>query len=546
MTGMAIGCGGGGGGSQSAAANPSGQVQLTVTPTKTTIAPLAPVNVTATVSGTTETAVTWTVDGVTGGDASVGAISGSGNTITYTAPALPGTHTVAAISTADSAVTDAVVLTVQQGGASGASSLLTLNPANPTAVGSGGQLTFSATGTGSTGDTVTWSVDGISGGNASVGTISAAGVYTCPTVSTPTIHTIAVVSVANPDASASVRILTTAGNTIHNAKTGYGATGNGSTDDTAAINNALAAAAGNICYLPAGTYMINSSANDGGTCAFQPPANTCLYLAAGAILKTITQTQDTNYRVVLLSNNNTSVVGGEIVGDRAARNWTDNAWHAGDGVNIANNSGSVVLGTYIHDNNQDGIYIFRGSVSPTNFTISDVVSDHNRRQALSITEGNTGTFQYSTFSNTNGYTDAGSGVDLEPAVASVTGITINQCSMINNYSTGISGGSSGGACSTVTVKNCTITGNGNAGGIYVNDGADHWTFTSNTLSGNGRDGIRLSSVSYMTVNNNTCNSNAGFGMYFSACDSGTSSYHGNTTSGNAFGTFTDDGTVTAD
>jgi hypothetical protein len=50
----------------------------------------------------------------------------------------------------------------------------------------------------------------------------------------------------------------------------------------------------------------------------------------------------------------------------------------------------------------------------------------------------------------------------------------------------------------------------------------------------------------MTVNNNTCNSNAGFGMYFSACDSGTSSYHGNTTSGNKLGTVTDDGTATAD
>jgi hypothetical protein len=518
------------------ALNPSGTSTLVASKT---------LPITATVTGSTNTAVTWTVDGITGGNATVGTLTGSGAAMTYTAPSAAGSHTVTATSVANTADSASTVLAVTAA-SSGATTAIVLTPSVPTVVGSKGSLTFSASMTGSTGDTANWSVDGVAGGNATVGTISAAGVYACPTVSTPTVHTITATSAASPGVSASVRIMTTIGNTTYNAKTGYGATGNGSTDDTAAINKALAAAAGNICYLPAGTYMVNSSANDNGTCAFQPAANTCLYLATGAILKTITQTQDSNYRVVLLSNNNTSVVGGEIAGDRAARNWTDNAWHAGDGVNIANNSGSVVLGTYIHDNNQDGIYIFRGSVSPTNFTISDVVSDHNRRQALSITEGNTGTFQYSTFSNTNGYTDAGSGVDLEPAVASVTGITINQCSMINNYSTGISGGSSGQTCSTVTVKNCTITGNGNAGGIYVNDGADHWTFTNNTLSSNGRDGIRLSSVSCMTVNNNTCNSNAGFGMYFSACDSGTSSYHGNTTSGNKLGTVTDDGTATAD
>ena len=251
-------------------------------------------------------------------------------------------------------------------------------------------------------------------------------------------------------------------------------------------------------------------------------------------------------RIILLSNNNTTVVGGEIVGDRASRLPTNpDGYYDGDGINIANNSGSIVFGTYLHDHCDDGIYIFRGSVNPTNFTISDVVSDHNRRQALSITEGNNGTFQFSTFSNTNGYTSAGSGVDLEPASNSVTGITINQCSMINNYSTGISGGATGQTCSGITVTNCTITGNGNAGGIYVNDGAASWTISNNTVSSNGRDGIRLSGVSAMTVNNNTCNSNTGYGMLFTSCGSG-STYHGNTESSNAAGTVSNDGTMVAD
>jgi hypothetical protein len=40
--------------------------------------------------------------------------------------------------------------------------------------------TFTATVTGSSNTNVTWSVNGIAGGNATLGTISAAGLYTAP------------------------------------------------------------------------------------------------------------------------------------------------------------------------------------------------------------------------------------------------------------------------------------------------------------------------------------------------------------------------------
>jgi len=56
----------------------------------------------ATVTGTSNTAVTWQVDGVTGGNSTVGTIDASGN---YTGPAVvptPATVTVEAISQADS------------------------------------------------------------------------------------------------------------------------------------------------------------------------------------------------------------------------------------------------------------------------------------------------------------------------------------------------------------------------------------------------------------------------------------------------------------
>src|SRR5439155_16038186 len=53
---------------------------------------------TATVRNTSNTAVTWQVNGVTGGNATVGTISSSG---LYTAPASPATVTVTAVSQAD-------------------------------------------------------------------------------------------------------------------------------------------------------------------------------------------------------------------------------------------------------------------------------------------------------------------------------------------------------------------------------------------------------------------------------------------------------------
>jgi len=63
----------------------------------------------ATVTGTTQTGVTWSVDGVAGGNSTVGTITTGG---LYTAPAGPGTHTVAATSVADTSKSAAASVAV--------------------------------------------------------------------------------------------------------------------------------------------------------------------------------------------------------------------------------------------------------------------------------------------------------------------------------------------------------------------------------------------------------------------------------------------------
>src|SRR5207248_705930 len=74
------------------------QVTVSVSPASANIAPGATQQFTATVQGTTNTAVTWSVDSVQGGSSTAGTISTNG---LYTAPSASGTHTVTATSQAD-------------------------------------------------------------------------------------------------------------------------------------------------------------------------------------------------------------------------------------------------------------------------------------------------------------------------------------------------------------------------------------------------------------------------------------------------------------
>ena len=159
-------------------------------------------SVTATVTGATTTGVTWSVDSVVGGNATVGTLTGSGNTVTYTAPVAAGTHTLQATSLQDTSKTASLVLTVQ------ASSVVSvaLSPAGSLAVLVGGTATLTATVTGTTNTAVTWTVDGITGGTTTVGTLVGSGntaVYAAP--ATAGAHTLVATSVQDPTRSASVR-----------------------------------------------------------------------------------------------------------------------------------------------------------------------------------------------------------------------------------------------------------------------------------------------------------------------------------------------------
>lgn len=201
-------CGGGGSssGSSSSTPAPSRSVMVSVSPMSANVLLGTTQQFTATVSGSTNTAVTWSVDSIAGGDSSVGTINSAG---LYTAPAdlpSPASVTVTAASQASSAASATSMVSV-------ASDIQVAAQASVSSVDTTGavHLTAAVTSSGHPNNAVTWSVDGVTNGNATVGTITSTGAdtatYTAPgSVPKPSSVTIQATSVADTARSGSTSV----------------------------------------------------------------------------------------------------------------------------------------------------------------------------------------------------------------------------------------------------------------------------------------------------------------------------------------------------
>jgi parallel beta-helix repeat protein len=189
----------------------------------------------------------------------------------------------------------------------------------------------------------------------------------------------------------------------------------------------------------------------------------------------------------------------------------------------------------------------------TNIIIDGVISDNSRRQGMSIVGAKGVNVRSSTFSNTNGMSDASSGLDTEPNAPYVTqDITITDCTFSGNSSYGYlnTGGTqikligctsknnilSGYRLNTghVTISSCKSLNNQEHGvylnlttdnllignecygntqhGIYVLNGVDDNTIEGNYCNSNGSDGINFYSGKGSTIIGNTCKGNTGYGL----------------------------------
>lgn len=176
-------------------------VTVAVNPTTATVNTSATRQFTATVGGSSNTTVTWSVSGTVGGDATVGTISATG---LYTAPAaVPAVAvTVLATSAADPTKSAQATVTVQPP----PPPVVAVTP-NSASMNIGTTQQFSATVTGTANTSVTWSVNNVAGGNSTVGTISASGLYAAPlSLPTPASVTVRATSVANVNSSATATV----------------------------------------------------------------------------------------------------------------------------------------------------------------------------------------------------------------------------------------------------------------------------------------------------------------------------------------------------
>lgn len=157
---------------------------VTLTPAGATLAPGTSLAYYAAVSGTASQTLSWYVDGIPGGSASVGllTVNGTAAHMLYTAPATAGTHTLTTVATNSAGATSSGSTTVTIQAVNLAT--VTLSPANAT-VASGGTVAYYAAVTGSASQTLAWYVDGVLNGSPTVGTLTLNGnaahmLYTAP------------------------------------------------------------------------------------------------------------------------------------------------------------------------------------------------------------------------------------------------------------------------------------------------------------------------------------------------------------------------------
>lgn len=179
------------------------RITVMVSPSASTVPLTLTQQFAAAVTNATDTTVTWQVNGVTGGNATVGTISSNG---LYTAPNAvpsPNTVTVTAVSNASSSATGTASVILISNLA------VTLTPTVVT-MGTNETLTFTASLTNTTSTMVDWFVNTTQGGSSTLGTVpmtstgatpaSIQAVYTAP-ATVPTGGTVTLEAKAHVDAS---------------------------------------------------------------------------------------------------------------------------------------------------------------------------------------------------------------------------------------------------------------------------------------------------------------------------------------------------------
>lgn len=275
----------------------------------------------------------------------------------------------------------------------------------------------------------------------------------------------------------------------------YGAVGDGTTDDTAAINAAITANPGWTILLPKGTYLINATANAGvsgqpcGVSLNQP--GTRLLLDPSTVIKVATNAA-TNYTAVQVSAADCTVEGGTVFGDVDTHTGTTGEW--GHGVEVTTGGHRARLVAVKATKCWGDGFIIRGAVSDVRLV--DVLADDNRRQGLSIVDAIRPTVLGGHFINTGltKFTGPGAGIDLEPnpnTTTQVVDAVIIGVTFVANVGPGFLASANGRPLSALVVG-CVATSNGTgvtkAPGFYILGATNATRLAACAATSNGQDG----------------------------------------------------------
>lgn len=195
----------------------------------------------------------------------------------------------------------------------------------------------------------------------------------------------------------------------------YGAKGNGITDDTAAINNAIKYASergGATINIPDGTYLVNPLTK------ISLRSNVKLHLSNNAVLKSMA-TSTGSYNIInIWQASDVEITGGKIVGDRWIHNGTTGEW--GFGISMFGCKNVYIADISISDCWGDGIYI-GSAVNATvpsvmycdNILIERVRIDNCRRDNISVISAKNLTIKNCILSKANGNRPE-AGLNFEP------------------------------------------------------------------------------------------------------------------------------------
>lgn len=215
----------------------------------------------------------------------------------------------------------------------------------------------------------------------------------------------------------------------------FGAKGDGNTDDTAAIQNAIdygQSMGGGMIWVPKGIYLIDAEVS------VKPHSNTTMKLDDNATLKA-KPTNNGNYAILRLENvDNMKVMGGNIVGERHEHLGTSGEW--GMGISILGSRNIIVTDVSVSDCWGDGIYIDGSELVSysQNVEVRGFKLNGNRRQGISVISVRGLIIKDGMISDTNG-TRPQSGLDLEPDRTEnyLQNIIIENLLTINNAGYGI-------------------------------------------------------------------------------------------------------------